>query len=231
MKESYISPIVFFCVRSVGWIALILILGACSSTPGTDLRITESGDVATNTSNNSERSTETDYFPDLSVDVFIVGEARSVSLVQAAIKNVAKIYEKCLIGLRATLSELPAATDLVVSKEQRYTLAEKQLVTVPSVFVVFDTSEVEVAYAYLPSQRSEVSGTAWLTNRISDACFSWIMAHEIGHIVMDSAVHNAGPKNVMNNNCKSNNWTRNQLDPGWTPIQCKALRESEFTQG
>ena len=221
------------------WICLLSIVSACSSfgnssllTSGSkegraeNIVITDSGN---SDSGNSNSSNSKNF--ELSTTVFVVDQASSISLVEAAVASVVRIYRKCQIELQATITTLTSVSDSVINEDRRYALAREHATEKPSLFLVSDTNEHEVAYSYLPALKKHVSSTAWLTSRISDDCLAWIMAHELGHILMNSGVHSAGSKNVMSNNCTSSNWNSIKLEPNWTPDQCVSLRGSEFVRG
>lgn len=159
------------------------------------------------------------------MDVNIIGDARSEAFVEAAMVEVADIYRQCGLSISTQVnlkSEEPTAElpqDKLNSPSQQHERYP------PTVYVIESTLEGDVAFSYLPSINLDVSGTAWITNRVSDACFAWVVAHEIGHIALDSSVHHPDKRNVMNRFCSGNsNFNRSRALPRWDAQQCTDLR-------
>lgn len=96
----------------------------------------------------------------------------------------------------------------------------------PALFVIPATAEQDVAFSYLPSLNRRVAAASWLTDRVSDRCFVWIMAHELGHVIFDHAEHSCGSNNIMSVACKRKNWGSRRISPDWTDEQCIELRNS-----
>lgn len=159
------------------------------------------------------------------VDVNIVGNARDMSEVESALAGVASIYSQCDIQLDTELHSLPDEGANAVSLTSLYGLVHDHMRQRPTVFIIDSTEERDVAFSYLPSLARDVSGTAWISKRVSEQCLAWIVTHELGHIVLDSSLHHSDPRNVMSTHCTSYNATRITREPEWSDSQCDALRE------
>lgn len=162
----------------------------------------------------------------LVIDVNIVGNARSESFVRAAMEQVSEIYQQCELSLAAEVKTWPEESSTELPLEQIYQLTRQYKQHAPTVFVIESTLENDVAFSYLPSLNRDVSGTAWISDRVSDSCFSWLVAHEIGHIALNSSEHHPSRRNVMNRFCsKNNNFNRSEFLPSWDKQQCALIRQ------
>jgi len=167
----------------------------------------------------------------LPVNVTIVGNARDRQFVSGAMDDVAEIYAQCNISLNLKVNEAEDKNAIDINVSERYALTSRyartdtQTRVWPSVFIVNSTAERDVAFSYLPSLERDVAGTAWISDRASEACFAWIVAHEMGHIILDSGVHHTDTRNVMNARCSNNNnFNRSSTPPHWSDTQCAVMR-------
>ena len=162
----------------------------------------------------------------LEVNIHVVNKARSIQFMSAATTAVSALFEKCQITLLTTVRSAALAPDTPINRKTRDRLVAKYAPVKPALFVIPSTAELDVAFSYLPSLNAGVAGTSWLTDRVSDRCFVWIMAHELGHVIFDHAKHSAGFSNIMSAVCKQKNWGSRQIAPDWTDEQCVELRGS-----
>lgn len=162
----------------------------------------------------------------LEVEIVVVDEARSINFVKSAITAASMLFEKCQITLKASLRAVVLAPGTSINRETQDHLVANYALQKPALFVVPSTAERDVAFSYLPSLGGGVAGTSWITSRVSDRCFVWIMAHELGHVMFNHAKHSAGFSNIMSVACKQTNWGRRQIAPDWTHEQCIDLRRS-----
>jgi len=166
----------------------------------------------------------------LQVEVVIAGDAREEKFVEEAMSKVADIYAQCDTALSTTLHYEPEELSNGINTTQRYELTRKYtpadtIIRQPTVFVVNSTAERDVAFSYLPSLARDISGTAWITDRVSEQCFAWIVAHEIGHVILDNGKHHPRKRNVMNARCSSrSNYNRSRSLPTWTDEQCSVIQ-------
>lgn len=168
-----------------------------------------------------------DGVSELLLDIHIIGNARTTQFVENAMTDVATIYEQCEIPLISRVENLPDKHSEDIDLEQLYSLSNEYTARQPTVYIIDSTAERDVAFSYLPSIQRDVSGTAWISNRVSEQCFAWIVAHEIGHILLDDARHHQATQNVMNARCSSNNnFNRTKSLPFWSEQQCRLLKEA-----
>ena len=163
----------------------------------------------------------------LPVDVTILGEVRPREFVDDAMRSVSQMYQQCGIPVKATVNEVSVETAQDIDVAGRYRLTHEYASDKPGVFIVESTAERDVAFSYLPSLQRDVSGTAWITNRVSDACFAWIIAHEIGHLVLNDATHHPQRDNIMNAQCsQGSNFNTSSALPRWTLRQCELIHSA-----
>lgn len=161
----------------------------------------------------------------LPVEVHIIGQAREVKFVEDAMGTVAEMYQQCNVPLKTTIHNLEEVPTQDVDVQQRYQLTHNYSVRKPSVFIIESSAERDVGFSYLPSLKRDVSGTAWITERVSDACFAWIIAHEIGHIVLNDGNHHPRTNNIMNARCSAgSNYNSTAALPRWSDRQCELMQ-------
>lgn len=160
----------------------------------------------------------------IDIDVHIVGGARNANFVRSNLSDVVDIYQQCDVRLDARINELPDQESSDIALATLYALTHEHAQRRPAVFLIDSTDDRELAFSYLPSFHRDVAATAWISNRVSDACFAWVLAHEIGHIVLDDATHHPSRSNVMHRSCSSGNVGRSEALPRWSEAQCQVLR-------
>ena len=163
----------------------------------------------------------------LDVKIFVVNQARSIEFLKTAITAASSLFEKCQITLKARISSITIAEEASIDEKTRNQVAVQYSQYKPAVFVIPATAEQDVAFSYLPSLNRGVAATSWVTDRVSDRCFVWIMVHELGHIMFDHPKHSAGSNNIMSVACKQTNWGSRRIAPDWTDQQCHDLRQSD----
>lgn len=163
----------------------------------------------------------------LEVNIFNVNQARPSHFVKTAVAAANALFAKCQISLKATIESIAIAPNTSVNRAAQDKLVAQYGFHKPALFLVSATAERDVAFSYLPSLNSSVAATSWLTDRVSDRCFVWIMVHELGHVMFDHARHSPGTNNIMSVACKQQNWGRRRIAPDWTDEQCIELRQSK----
>ena len=190
---------------------------------GVGLEQSSIDNVAVDSSQRDSVSIRVDPSP---INVNIIGNARSESFVKNAMIEVADVYQQCGLPLSIQVNSEPEEITDDLPEDKLYFLSQKHAPFPPTVYVIGSTLERDVAFSYLPSIKRDVSGTAWITDRVSDACFAWVVAHEIGHIALDSSLHHPDRRNVMHRFCSANNnFNRSTSLPRWDDRQCSVLRD------
>lgn len=123
--------------------------------------------------------------------------------IAAAVRGAAAILAQCGVALEAaTLYRLeggaPEMRDLDTPRSRA--LARELDPARPAVFFVRDTRnspqfEAEAFGHGNTATRPELAGTVWITAGIRDLPVS--LAHELGHVLMDSGEHSEAPRNLM----------------------------------
>lgn len=94
----------------------------------------------------------------------------------------------------------------------------------PVILLVDRTTHQDLAYAYLPSAQRDKRGTAWITRAVPAACMAPLIAHELAHILLDSADHSDDPRNLMHHSCSVSNIAGASAGTGLTESQCERIR-------
>jgi len=218
---------------TVGKAAALLLISlsvlSCATTaslePEPDLSRKSSGRANSNASSINGFTHFLDETGSLPIEIHIVGKARDIEFVEDAMGSVAQMYRQCDIPIKAKVHNLEEIPPQDVDVHERYRLTEEYSVRKPSVFIIESSAERSVGFSYIPKLQRDVSGTAWITDRVSDSCFAWIIAHEIGHIVLNNGGHHPQTSNIMNARCSaSSNYNRRIGLPRWTENQCEIMR-------
>ena len=94
----------------------------------------------------------------------------------------------------------------------------------PAVFFIDDTRDEDfAAYAYLEGTASPSQGTAWITRNAARQCRGPMLAHELGHIALNTGKHVEVGNNLMGFSCQRSNVSRQPINTNLTPQQCKTL--------
>ena len=216
---------VFSCGRFTSLTLLTLILVGCVYS-----EIEQSSTVKPeqSTSDGPNALTSKKSSAKLTVDVGVVHNARELTLLKNVFSGVNEIYQQCQIDVSFDTKTIELGSGVEITSEAQLRLAEQYKNESPVMFFVPATDEVDVAFAYLPSLDFAFSSTIWITNRVSEGCLPWIAAHELGHVLLDSAQHSRMSENVMSVGCKIGNWNNRVVIPKWTDTQCAALNQSPF---
>lgn len=163
-------------------------------------------------------------------DLAIVQEAgwRKQTVAQA-VDQVEAIFEQCGVRVAAeSVHWLEIPVDLHALEES----AQQSLLAVlpqrrPMALFVNRTTEGDSAYSYLASAPVATRGTAWLTRNSHPACVGALLAHELGHILLDTARHSSNPGNLMSHTCTVSNVAGFRPGTNLTRSQCDTLRRLE----
>ena len=93
----------------------------------------------------------------------------------------------------------------------------------PTLFFVGDTHAGDFAYAYLEGTASPSQGTAWMSRRVPKRCRGRLLAHEIGHIALNTGRHSKQPENLMQSHCRDSNLDNHMANTGLSDNQCQIL--------
>jgi len=149
--------------------------------------------------------------------------------VAQAIDRAEAIFEQCGVRVAAeSVHWLEIPVDLHVLEES----AQRRLLAVlpqrrPMALLVNRTTEGDSAYSYLASAPVASRGTAWLTRNSHPVCVGALLAHELGHILLDTARHSSDPGNLMSHTCTVSNVAGSRPGTELTRSQCDTLRRLE----
>ncbi len=208
-------------------LAMAFCLSGCTPAkkpePGLDFERSRIDDSSIDSSRTDSVSNRVESSP---LHVNIIGNSRNESFVNKAMIEVADIYQQCDLRLSFQVNSKTEEITTDLPEDKLYLLSQEHAPYPPTVYVIESTLERDVAFSYLPSLKRDVSGTAWITDRVSDACFAWVVAHEIGHIALDNSAHHPNKRNVMHRFCSvNNNFNRSTSLPSWDDQQCSVLRD------
>lgn len=146
--------------------------------------------------------------------------------VEQAVRQVEDIYGQCGVTVTAgAVYWLEAPEDFRELDEagQSRLLAELPA-SRPLAVLVDQTGDRDVAYSYLMSAPTEHRGTAWVTRNSHPTCLGPLLAHELGHILLDSADHSRDRGNLMAHTCTVSNVEGSRPGTRLTGAQCEQLR-------
>lgn len=166
--------------------------------------------------------------------LYIVDNVRPLDVVVRATKQMRSFFEEsCNLTIKTFISPLRTQNNLntesvpLTSARLRTltedTVQEKQETL--RLFFIHSTLENDTAFAYLPSANVVESGTAWVTRLVSTDCLPVIMAHEVGHLLLDDASHNSQLGNIMYHGCTSTNFGNGYKLRKFSPDQCRKMQE------
>jgi hypothetical protein len=147
--------------------------------------------------------------------------------VERAIRQVEDIFGQCGITVTAgAIYRLQAPEAFrVLDESMQPDLLAGLPPDRPVVLLVDRTTDNDVAYSYLESAPVPSRGSAWITRRSRDVCLGVLMAHELGHILLDAARHSSDPGNLMSHTCSFSNVSGSGISAHLSAAQCKRLRE------
>lgn len=96
--------------------------------------------------------------------------------------------------------------------------------TRPIALLVDQTIDRDIAYSYLDSAPTASRGSAWVTRNGHSACTGVLLAHELGHILLNTARHSDDPDNLMSRTCTVSNVAGFRPAARLTGSQCEKLR-------
>lgn len=153
--------------------------------------------------------------------------------VERAIAEVEGIFGQCGITVSAgsvyRLAAPEAFRELDESMQARL-LAELPP-TRPIALLVDRTADGDTAYSYRMSAPVASRGTAWVTRNSQPACLAPSLAHELGHILLDSPRHSGDRRNLMSHTCTVSNVAGSRPGTELTDSQCGKLRARWFPPG
>lgn len=146
--------------------------------------------------------------------------------VDRAIAQVEAIYAQCDVRVAAAdvcWRQMPGTLKTLDESEQADLLAKLPRERPLAVFVDRTTTG-DTAYAYRMSAPVASRGTAWITRKSHLSCLGVLLAHELGHILLDTANHSADPKNLMAYTCTHSNIAGSTSNTRLSESQCRRLR-------
>lgn len=142
------------------------------------------------------------------------------------VHEVEDIFGQCNVVVTAeAVYRLKAAgryRDLDYSMQAR--ILSKLPSTRPIALLVDQTTDRDVAYSYLDSAPTASRGSAWVTRNGHPACTGVLLAHELGHILLNTARHSDDPDNLMSHTCTVSNVAGFRPAARLTGSQCEKLR-------
>lgn len=94
----------------------------------------------------------------------------------------------------------------------------------PIALLVDQTADNDVAYSYLNSAPVASRGTAWVTRNSHPACLGILLAHELGHVLLNTTRHSDDGDNLMSHTCTVSNVAEFRPDASLAESQCEKLR-------
>lgn len=146
--------------------------------------------------------------------------------VERAIREIEDIFAQCgIIVAAGSVHRVEAPREFRELDEslQARLLAELPP-TRPMALLVDRTADRDVAYSYLMSAPTGSRGTAWVTRNGHPACLGPQLAHELGHILLDSERHSADRDNLMFHTCSVSNIAGARPGTDLTEAQCETIR-------
>lgn len=146
--------------------------------------------------------------------------------IERAVGEVERIFAQC--GTTVTAGpryRLQAPADYrELDEPMQARLLERLPAARPIVLLVDRTVDGDVAYSYLPSAPVASRGSAWITRHSDPACLGPLLAHELGHILLDSERHSDDRDNLMFHSCTVANVAGTHPGTNLTEAQCARLR-------
>jgi|GEM_PF-5752373 len=136
------------------------------------------------------------------------GSGWTVATVRSALAAARTLLRtRCAIDIevpRLVVVEAPPAYwRLAASSEAR--LYARLRAWRPQLLFVHATVDNDVAYSYLADSPVPQAGSAWFTRNVAGPCAGQLIAHEIGHLALNSAAHDPDPDNFMHPGCRASN--------------------------
>jgi len=136
------------------------------------------------------------------------GSGWTVATVRAALAAARTLLrERCAIDIEVprlvVVEAAPAYRRLAATSEAR--LYARLRAWRPRLLFVHATVDNDVAYSYLVGSPVPQAGSAWFTRNVVGPCAGQLIAHEIGHLALNSAAHDPDPANFMHPGCRASN--------------------------
>lgn len=206
-------------LHAAGLAALVLaLLQPAAAGPASDVAVVEVRQAA-----GGHRLGETDVAYPLAV---LESAGWDAGQVERVIREAEAIFAQCGITVTAGSVhrlEVPHGFRELDESMQGRLLAELPP-TRPMALLVERTADRDSAYSYLMSAPNESRGTAWVTRNGHPACLGPHLAHELGHILLDSERHSGDRDNLMFHTCSVSNVAGSRPGTRLTESQCEKLR-------
>lgn len=149
------------------------------------------------------------------------------SRVNEAIRRVEAVFSRCGVTVTAgTVYRLDAPPGFLDLEEpMQSSLLAALPAPRPIALLVDQTTDGDVAYSYLSSAPVASRGTAWVTRNSRPACLPTLLAHELGHILLDTPRHVDDPNNLMSHTCTVSNLAGDRPGTHLNESQCEAIRK------
>lgn len=146
--------------------------------------------------------------------------------IERAIQASESIYAQCGVTLHAVAIHrlrAPPAYQLLEEEDQARLLSGLAAGR-PLVLFVNRTAAGDTAYSYRRSAPVAERGTAWITRTAAPSCVGVLLAHELGHILLDTARHSRQADNLMSYTCTHNNLAGAAPAARLSKAQCRRLQ-------
>ncbi|MDZ7839924.1 MAG: hypothetical protein U5R46_03755 [Gammaproteobacteria bacterium] len=147
--------------------------------------------------------------------------------IERAVRQVEEIFGQCGVAVTVGHIYLLSAPDdfLELDESMQSRLLDRLPESRPAALLVGRTTDQDTAYSYLVSAPVPSRGTAWVTRASRPVCLGVLLAHELGHILLNTARHNRDPENLMSYTCTISNIQRSAIGARLSASQCRQLRE------
>lgn len=151
--------------------------------------------------------------------------------IERAITKSKAIYAQCNVHLEAQSIRWLDTPQIYLNlnESNQADIIEQLPASRPLVVFIQQTTDGDNAYSYLLSAPLSSQGSAWITRKSSDECTGVLMAHELGHILLDTDSHAADIDNLMAYSCTHSNIQGAKPNTDLTPEQCAKLQNSRAT--
>lgn len=146
--------------------------------------------------------------------------------IERAVSQVEQIFGQCDVTVTVAAVYLLTAPDEFMELEEpmQARLLDMLPETRPVALLVDRTTDQDTAYSYLVSAPVASRGTAWVTRASRPECLGVLLAHELGHVLLDTARHSTDPDNLMSHTCTVSNIQGSAIRARFSPSQCTQLR-------
>lgn len=147
--------------------------------------------------------------------------------IELAVRQVEEIFGQCGVTVTAETVYMVSAPEdfLELDEPMQARLLAAIPETRPAALLVGRTTDQDTAYSYLASAPVASRATGWVTRAARPACLGVLLAHELGHILLDTARHSTDPDNLMSHTCTISNVRGSAAGARLSAAQCRKLRE------